>query len=97
MASLVLMCGLPFSGKSTRAEKIKHDDYRNRCTILSIDKMRELFPTAREDTLYEKLIQKINDIIKNDKDMVKISKEEYQLLVEKATKYDELMAKSSNN
>lgn len=39
----------------------------------------------------------INDIVKNDKDMVKISKEEYQLLVEKATKYDELMAKSSNN
>lgn len=71
MASLVLMCGLPFSGKSTRAEKLKQDDYRNRrCTILSIDKMRELFPTAREDTLYEKLIQKIDDIIKNDETVI---------------------------
>lgn len=35
----------------------------------------------------------VNDIMKFDKDMVRISKEEYETLVSKAKKYDELMAK----
>lgn len=39
----------------------------------------------------------VNDIMKLDKDMVKISKEEYDTLVSKAKKYDELMAKEQSN
>lgn len=39
----------------------------------------------------------LNDVMKVDKDMVRISKNEYQLLVEKARKYDELMSKEQNN
>ena len=38
----------------------------------------------------------ISDIVEENKDMVKISKTEYQMLVEKAKKYDELVAKNSN-
>lgn len=38
----------------------------------------------------------ISDIVEDNKDMVKISKTEYQMLVEKAKKYDELVAKNSN-
>lgn len=38
----------------------------------------------------------IADIVEDNKDMVKISKTEYQMLVEKAKKYDELVAKNSN-
>lgn len=39
----------------------------------------------------------VNDLIKQDKDMVKISKEEYTMLVEKAKKYDELISKSTQS
>lgn len=39
----------------------------------------------------------VNDIIKQDKNMVKISREEYQMLVEKSAKYDELMSKMREN
>ena len=38
----------------------------------------------------------ISDIVEENKDMVKISKTEYQMLVEKAKKYDEFVAKNSN-
>ena len=38
----------------------------------------------------------ISDIVEENKDMVKISKTEYQMLVEKAKKYDELVAKNSS-
>lgn len=36
----------------------------------------------------------VNDIIKQDKNMIKITREEYQILVDKAAKYDELISKS---
>ena len=36
----------------------------------------------------------ISDIVEENKDIVKISKTEYQMLVEKAKKYDELVAKN---
>ncbi|MGN0961087.1 MAG: hypothetical protein ACI4PF_02670 [Christensenellales bacterium] len=39
----------------------------------------------------------VNDYIKQDKDMVRISKEEYQMLVEKSAKYDELMSKKQQD
>lgn len=39
----------------------------------------------------------INDVMKVDKDMVRISKTEYQMLVEKAKKYDELVSKNQEN
>ncbi len=38
----------------------------------------------------------IADIVEDNKDMVKISKTEYQMLVEKAKKYDDLVAKNSS-
>lgn len=38
----------------------------------------------------------IADIVEENKDIVKISKTEYQMLVEKAKKYDELVAKNSS-
>ena len=38
----------------------------------------------------------VEDLVEVNKDMVKISKTEYQMLVEKAKKYDELVAKNSN-
>lgn len=39
----------------------------------------------------------VNDLMKLDKNMVRISKQEYQTLVEKARKYDELVSQSQNN
>lgn len=39
----------------------------------------------------------VSGSIQNEKGMVKISKEEYDLLVEKANKYDQLMAKSQTD
>lgn len=39
----------------------------------------------------------VNDLMKLDKDMVRISKQEYQMLLEKAKKYDELVSRSQNN
>ena len=39
----------------------------------------------------------VQDLVEENKDMVKISKIEYAMLVDKAKKYDELMSKSQNN
>jgi hypothetical protein len=39
----------------------------------------------------------VQDLVEENKDMVKISKTEYAMLVDKAKKYDELMSKSQNN
>jgi len=39
----------------------------------------------------------VSDAVENDKNYVKITKEEYAMLVDKASKYDKLMANSNNN
>ena len=39
----------------------------------------------------------VQDLVEENKDMVKISKTEYAMLIDKAKKYDELMSKSQNN
>ena len=59
-ASLFVMCGLQCSGKSTKALQIA--DLFN-AKILSSDKIREQYPSARNDTVFRLLYEKMNDLL----------------------------------
>lgn len=58
--SLFVMCGLQCSGKSTKALELAETFD---ATVLSSDKIREQYPSAKNDTVFRLLYERMNDLL----------------------------------
>ena len=58
--SLFVMCGLQCSGKSTKALQLAETF---EATVLSSDKIREQYPSAKNDTVFRLLYERMNDLL----------------------------------
>lgn len=67
MAKLFVMCGLQCSGKSTKAKELTKE---HNATVLSSDSIREEYPTAKNDTVFRILYERMNKILKDGGNVV---------------------------
>lgn len=67
MAKLIVMVGLQCSGKSTKAKELAKE---HNATVLSSDNIREEYPTAKNDTVFRILYERMNKILKDGGNVV---------------------------
>ena len=65
--TLYVMCGLQGSGKSTYAKRTK---FPTVVTVVSSDEIRKEFPDAKNDTVFQILYKRVNELLAQDKSVV---------------------------